>query len=86
MSPLKTSNPTIVGPKKCNVVKVQVNYFKRAFMNMIQVLKEEMNTSLNEISEKYKQQNEIGKKVHNLKVEIESRKKTQTEGQMEASN
>ena len=50
-------------------------------MNMLEVLKEEMNKSLQEIHKT--QWKEMHKTVQGLKVEIESIKKTQTEGNLE---
>lgn len=39
---LQSSNPATVGSEKCNTVKAQDKDFKMAFMNMLAVLKEEM--------------------------------------------
>lgn len=55
-----------------------------AFMNLIEFLKEEMNKSHKEIlGREYR---EVNKRVQDLKVEIESIKKTQTERNVEMKN
>lgn len=56
-------------------------------MNMIKFLKEKIKKSLKEIQENTdKQQKEMNKTVEDLKLEIESIKKTQTEGILETKN
>ena len=70
-------NTTVVGHDKYSVTEAQV------FMNMIEVLKEEMNKSLKEIFENKQAVKEINKIAQNLKVEIESIKKTQTKINLE---
>lgn len=49
MSPLEPSNTTIVDSEKCNIAEAKGKDFKIAFINMIEVLKEEINKSLKEI-------------------------------------
>lgn len=51
MSPLEPSNSTTTGPGKCNIVEAQDKSLKIAFMDMIEVLKEEMKKTLKEIYE-----------------------------------
>jgi hypothetical protein len=46
MSSLEPSNPTIVHPKKGNVAEAEDKDFKISIMDMLVVLKEEMNTIL----------------------------------------
>ena len=56
-------------------------------MNVTEIFKEEMNKSPKEINENTnKQWKEKNKKVQSLKVEIESIKKTQTEGNLNMKN
>lgn len=45
MSALKPSNTTTVGSEKCNITEAQ-NKDLTVLMNMIEVLKEEMNKSI----------------------------------------
>lgn len=51
MSPLETSNPTTVGPEKCNTVVAQEKDFKIAIMHMLKDINEDMNKSTNKIYE-----------------------------------
>lgn len=76
MFPKNPNNLTTVGPEN---YKTTDKDHKTEFMNVIEVLKEEMNKSLKEIYEK-RCWKEIIKTVLGLKMEIESIKKTQTEG------
>lgn len=56
-------------------------------MNVTEIFKEEMNKSPKEINENTnKQWREKNKKVQSLKVEIESIRKTQTEGNLNMKN
>lgn len=59
MFPLEPRNPT-------HLAKAQEKDVKIDFMDMIEVLKEEMNKSLKEIQEKHKQGKEINKNVQDL--------------------
>lgn len=51
MSPLEPKSPTTEGPKDC-IAKAQDNALKIAFVNVSQVLEEEINKYLLEIYEK----------------------------------
>jgi hypothetical protein len=51
MSPPNLSNPTKVGPEYFNLGEAQEDVLKMAFINMIEVLQEEMNNSIKEIYE-----------------------------------
>lgn len=56
MSPVESSNPTIVGFGNCNIAEEQDKDLKITFMNMIKVLEEKMNKDLKEIYKKKKKQ------------------------------
>jgi hypothetical protein len=63
MSPLECSNPTTAG-QKCNRAEAQDKDFKAAFVNTIEVLREEVNKFIIEIYENTKKQwDEIKKRV-----------------------
>ena len=51
MSPLKFSNPTTASPEYCDIADTQEKDLNLTFMNIIEVLKEEINKSLREIQE-----------------------------------
>ena len=51
MSPLEANNSATAGPENCSIAEAQEKGLKTAFMNMIKVLKEEMNKPLKEIYE-----------------------------------
>lgn len=51
MSPLKSSNPTTSSSEYSNIAEAQEKKLQIAFMNMIEVPKEEVNKSLKEIYE-----------------------------------
>ena len=51
MSPLEHSNPSTADPEYSNIVGRQEKDLKIAFMNVLEVLKEEMNKTLAEICE-----------------------------------
>ena len=51
MSPLKPNSTTTVGPEKCSMAEKQDKDFKIAFMNMLKLLREEMNKLIKEIYE-----------------------------------
>lgn len=51
MSPLESSNSTTAGHKHSNIPESQGKYFKKACMDMIEILKEEMNKFVKEIHE-----------------------------------
>lgn len=72
MSPLEPSNTTIVDSEKCNIAEARGKDFIIAFINMIEVLKEQINKSLKEI---YLEK--MNKTVQYLKVKIQSIKKIQ---------
>lgn len=72
MSPLEPSNTTIVDSEKYNIAEARGKDFIIAFINMIEVLKEQINKSLKEIY-----LGKMNKTVQYLKVEIQSKKKIQ---------
>jgi predicted nucleotide-binding protein (sugar kinase/HSP70/actin superfamily) len=87
MSPPELGNPVTAGPEHCNTAEAQGKDLKIVFKNMTEVLKEEMTKSLKEVYENTnKQWKEMNKTVQDLKVEIESIKKTQREGNVEINN
>ena len=47
MSPLEPSNPTTVGPENFNIAETQEKDLEMAFMGVMEVLKGEMNKSIN---------------------------------------
>jgi hypothetical protein len=51
MSPLESNNPTIVASEKCNRSEPKDKDLKIAFMNMMEILKEEMDKSSKEVYE-----------------------------------
>lgn len=51
MSPLELSSPTTEGPENCSTAEAQNKGLKMAFMNIIMILKEEMNKSFKEMYE-----------------------------------
>ena len=75
MPPSESANPiTLVS---LNSIQLKYKDCKIITMNMFKNLKEYMNKSLNEVCAKYKQLNEMRKKVQEMKEETESLKKTQ---------
>lgn len=79
MSLLVLSNTVKAGPEYCTIAKAQDKEFKTAFMKMIEVHNDEMNKPLKEIyGNTIKQWKEMNKAVQDLKLEIETIKKTQT--------
>ena len=77
MSPPEPSNPATAGPERHKIAETQGKDLKIVFNNMIEVLKEEITKSLKDIYENTnKQWKEMNKTVQDLKVEIESIKKT----------
>lgn len=64
------NNPTIVGPKKCNVIETQDKDFEIVIMNMFEYFKEEMNKFMNKI---YKTRNKQQNKMKKLYLRHESR-------------
>lgn len=50
MSPLEPSNTTLVDSEKCNIAEAKGKDLIIAFINMIEVLKEEINKSLKGIN------------------------------------
>lgn len=51
ISPLEPNNTTTIGPEKWGKAEVQYKDFKIAFMNILEVLKEDMSIFINEIYE-----------------------------------
>lgn len=74
ISPPEPNNLT-TGPEKCILAKAKLN-LKISFVNVLEVLKDDMNETINENLWKHKQWNEIKKTVQYIKVEIETIKKT----------
>lgn len=62
---------------------LQLAHKTKTFMNITEVLSEEMNKSLKEANENKQWKEILNKTVQDLQVEIESIKKTQTEGNLE---
>jgi hypothetical protein len=77
-SSTRAQQPYHTGPENCNIVKAQDTDLKITFINMIEVLKEDMNKSLKEIYENTNKWKEMNKIIQDLKLEIESIKKTRT--------
>lgn len=81
------NNSITVGLEKCSIVQTQDKDFRKVVINMFKDIKEAMNKSLNEEQENTeKQLNEVLKTVQEMKVEIESLKKTKTETKQEMKN
>lgn len=51
MSPLNPRNTTTVGPEKYNIAEAENKDFRRAFTNMLQAFKEEINETIKETLE-----------------------------------
>lgn len=51
MGPLEPRNPIIASPEKCKQAEAQDKDFKVVFVNMIEILREEMNNFISEIYE-----------------------------------
>lgn len=51
MGPLEPRNPIIASPEKCKRAEAQDKDFKVVFVNMIEILREEMNNFISEIYE-----------------------------------
>lgn len=78
MSTLEAKKSTI-SPEIPNTTEAQVTDLERAFMNIIEVPKEEINKTRTKINEnKSKHYKEMTKTTQDLKVKIVSIKKTQT--------
>ena len=87
MSLLESSNPTTAGSENSNVAEAQEKDLKTAFLNILELLKEEMSRYPQEIDENTKKQwEEMNQTVQDLKVEIEPTKKTHTEGNLLIKN
>ena len=75
-SSTRAQQPYHTGPENCNIVKAQDTDLKITFINMIEVLKEDMNKSLKEIQENTsKQLKKIIETIQGLKMEIEKERK-----------
>lgn len=46
MSPPQPSHPTTIGPEKCNIEEARDKNFNIAFKDMLEVPKEDINTSI----------------------------------------
>jgi len=69
------------------MIEAQENDLKFNLIKIIEAFKKEINKSLKEIQENtIRQVKEISKTVQDLKVEIETIKRTQTEGILEMEN
>ena len=81
------SPPTTASPKYTNIPENQEPVLKSYLMKIIEYFKEDINNSLKEIQENIgKQVTELNKVIQDLKVEAETIKKTQMEGNLEMEN
>lgn len=77
ISSQELSNPSITDSEKCSRTKAQVKDYKMAIKNMLEIFKEKMNKSINEVYENHKQRwNIMETKVQDMNVKIESLKRT----------
>ncbi|ERE67187.1 GTPase IMAP family member 3-like protein [Cricetulus griseus] len=95
MMPPESRDSTPVRPKHTNTDGAEENNLKNNFMQIIETLREEMRKSFREMEEKTNQKMEeikesqgntikqLKETVQDLKTEIETKKKTQTEGMLE---
>lgn len=79
MAPLELSNPNTLGPEYYNIAKAQDKGLRIAFMYMTQAHNEKNNKVFKEINENTVKENEYNRTVQDLKMEIKSMKKVQTE-------
>jgi esterase/lipase len=84
---IRTQFPTIASLRYPNTPEKQDNDLKSHLMKMIEAFKKNINNSLKEIQENtIKQVKELNKMVQELKMEIETIKKTQMEANLEIEN
>jgi chromosome segregation ATPase len=81
------SSPTTTSPEYTNTLENQESVLKSYLMKIIESFKEDINYSWKEIQENIgKQVKELNKEIQDLKVEIETIKKTQMEANLEMEN
>ena len=81
------SSPTTASPEYNNTPQNQEADLKSYLTKIIEYFKEDINNSLREIEENTsKQVKELNKVIHDLKVEVETIKKTQMEANLEVEN
>ena len=81
------SSPTTASPEYNNIPENQEADLKSHLIKIIESFKEEINNSLKEIQENTgKQVKELNKAIQDLKVEVETIKKTQMEANLEMEN
>ena len=81
------SSPTTASPEYTNTPENQESVLKSYLMKIIESFKEDINNSLKEIQENTgKQVKELNKVIQDLKVEVETIKKTQMEANLEMEN
>lgn len=61
MPPLEARNHAAIGPERGNIAETQDKSYKITFMNMLEILKEDLNKSIYENTNK--QRNEMKKKT-----------------------
>ena len=88
MTSLETRNHTSARPEHHNADEAEDNDLKNIFRKMIEDLKEDMRKSLKEMEEKTNQtiqhiNKSLKETVQDLKTEIETIKKAQSEGMLE---
>lgn len=80
----QASRPTIVVPKKIHIALKNNKDIRLGIINMLEVLKQEMNKFINEDwANRNKQRSELKSTVQDKKVEMEAVKQIQTEGKLE---
>jgi hypothetical protein len=78
------SSPTTTSPEYTNTPENQEALLKSYLVKIIESFKEDINNSLKEIEENIgKQVKELNKAIQDLKVEVETIKKTQIEANLE---
>jgi hypothetical protein len=83
----KPSFPTTASPEYTNTPENQKSVLKSYLMKIIESFKKDINNSLKPIQENTgKQVTELNKAIHDLKVEVETTKKTQMEANLEMEN
>jgi esterase/lipase len=81
------SSPTTASCKYTNTPENQESVLKSYLMKIIESFKEDINNSLKEIQDNTgKQVKELNKVIQDLKVEVETIKKTQMEANLEMEN
>lgn len=70
MSPLEPRNHATIGPERGNIAKTQDKSYKITFMNMLEILKKDLNKSIYENTNK--QRNEMKKNSSIYKINKEN--------------